>query len=349
MVKGAISVKYSCEIEKRYLIEKLLKIPVIENCECISSSKNEFCVLIQYENGVENTIRVVAYETMTPRNAQKAASEIKSVTGKRYTMIMAPYISDKTEQVCIDNGIGYADLSGNILLSIGTLYLSEKGNPNKYPSKRKSNKVFNASSTKTLLILRKLFEDTAKSWKLKNLAEEVGCSIGMVAKVKEKLCEQMWTEMTPDGLKLIDPRGLLDEWGREYKHRSDKTFSCYTLEPLPMFEKKVSALSEEYGIECCLTGLAGGTRYAPVVRYNRTHVLVGATDIDYFMKLVGCKQVDSGANVVLIQAETDQMDGVRTINGNLVASPTQVFLDCLQIKGRGREMADAIYEKEIKK
>lgn len=60
----------------------------------MGSSKSEFCLLIQYENVAENTIRVVAYETMTPRNAQKAASEIKMVIRKRFTMIMAPYISD---------------------------------------------------------------------------------------------------------------------------------------------------------------------------------------------------------------------------------------------------------------
>jgi len=342
-------VKINCEVEKKFLVDKLLRIPVIENCECISSVGNEFRLLIQYDSGVEKTIRVVVYETVTPMTIKKAVAAIKEAAKGRYSMVMAPYISEKSEQVCIENGIGYADLSGNILLSAGSVYIYEKGNPNKFSKKKEIGNIFYASSTKTLLILRKMLEDTGRAWKIKDLATEAGCSIGMVSRVKEKLCEQLWAEMTSEGLKLIDSRGLLDAWSQIYTQSTAKMIPCYTLETLPKFEKRIKELYDEHGIESCLTGLAGGTRYAPVVRYNRVHVLVGSEDIAEFMEYSGCKRVESGANVMLIEAQPDQMNGLRNINGDLVASPVQVFLDCTQIKGRGAEMADVIFEKEIKK
>ena len=342
-------VKINCEVEKKFLVDKLLRIPVIENCECISSVGNEFRLLIQYDSGVEKTIRVVVYETVTPMTIKKAVAAIKEAAKGRYSMVMAPYISEKSEQVCIENGIGYADLSGNILLSAGSVYIYEKGNPNKFSKKKEIGNIFYASSTKTLLILRKMLEDTGRAWKIKDLATEAGCSIGMVSRVKEKLCEQLWAEMTSEGLKLIDSRGLLDAWSQIYTQSTAKMIPCYTLETLPKFEKRIKELYDEQGIERCLTGLAGGTRYAPVVRYNRVHVLVGSEDIAEFMEYSGCKRVESGANVMLIEAQPDQMNGLRNINGDLVASPVQVFLDCTQIKGRGAEMADVIFEKEIKK
>jgi hypothetical protein len=186
-------------------------------------------------------------------------------------------------------------------------------------------------------------------WKIKDLAAEAGCSIGMVSRVKEKLCEQLWAEMSSEGLKLTDPRGLLDAWSQVYTQSTSKMIPCYSLEALPKFEKRIKELYEEHGIESCLTGLAGGTRYAPIVRYNRVHVLVRSEDVAEFMEYSGCKRVESGANVMLIEAQTDQMSGLRNINGDLVASPVQIFLDCTQIKGRGAEMADAIFEKEILK
>ena len=39
----------------------------------------------------------------------------------------------------------------------------------------------------------------------------------------------------------------------------------------------------------------------------------------------------------------------REINHSRVASPVQVFLDCMQLKGRGEEMAEDIFSKEIRK
>ena len=37
----------------------------------------------------------------------------------------------------------------------------------------------------------------------------------------------------------------------------------------------------------------------------------------------------------------------RDINHSRVASPVQVFLDYMQLKGRGEEMAEAVFLKEI--
>ncbi|MDO4490067.1 MAG: type IV toxin-antitoxin system AbiEi family antitoxin [Lachnospiraceae bacterium] len=341
--------KNNCDNEIKFLVDKLLRIPVIENCECISSEGNEFRLLIQYNYGTEKTIRVVVYETVTPMTLKKAAIAMKEIAKGRYSMIMAPYISEKSEQVCIENGIGYADFSGNILLSVGTMYISEKGNPNKYAKKKETANIFYASSTKTLRILRKMLEDTDRVWRIKDLATEAGCSIGMVSRVKERLCEQLWAEMTSEGLKLIDPRGLLDAWSQEYSRSTIKMVPCYTLESLPKFEKRIKELYDKHGIESCLTGLAGGSRYAPVVRYNRVHVLVRNKDVEEFITHSGCKRVESGANIMLVEAQADQMNGIRNINGDLVASPVQIFLDCTKIKGRGAEMAEAVFEKEIRK
>ncbi len=348
-MKGELTVKSSCRVEKKFLVDKLLKIPVIENSECISSNDNEFRLLIQYNSGIEKTIHVVVYETVTPMTMKKVATAMKETGKGHYTMVMAPYISEKSEQVCSEYGIGYADLSGNILLSMDNIYISEKGNSNKYPKKKEIGNIFYASSAKTLLILRKMLEDTGRVWRIKDLAMDAGCSIGMVSRVKDKLCGQLWAEMTSDGLKLTDPRGLLDAWSRTYDRTAPDMIPCYTLEALPEFENRIREMNDQHGIESCLTGLAGGTRYAPVVRYNRVHVLVRSEDIAEFMEYSGCKRVDSGSNVILIEAQPDQMYGMKKKNGDPVASPVQIFLDCTLIKGRGAEMADAIFEKEIRK
>jgi hypothetical protein len=68
------------------------------------------------------------------------------------------------------------------------------------------------------------------------------------------------------------------------------------------------------------------------------------------MDLTGCKEVDSGAIIAVYIADSDEVfTDWREINQSIVASPLQVFLDCMQLKGRGEEMAEAVYAKEIRK
>lgn len=85
------------------------------------------------------------------------------------------------------------------------------------------------------------------------------------------------------------------------------------------------------------------------MRYNRIHVLVSPEDIDEFIQFSGCKRVDSGANIVIYEAQDSEITGVREIKSDWVASPVQVYLNCMQLKGRGEEMAEAVYEREIKR
>ena len=60
------------------------------------------------------------------------------------------------------------------------------------------------------------------------------------------------------------------------------------------------------------------------------------------------KEVDGGANVILFPVEHEScVKDSRIINGDVVVSPVQAYLDCMSLKGRGEELAEAILRKEI--
>ena len=60
------------------------------------------------------------------------------------------------------------------------------------------------------------------------------------------------------------------------------------------------------------------------------------------------KEVNSGSNVIILPLENDSyIKDYRVIDESAVVSPLQIYLDCMQIKGRGEEMADAVLKKEI--
>lgn len=102
------------------------------------------------------------------------------------------------------------------------------------------------------------------------------------------------------------------------------------------------------GIDSYLTGLSGGVRYTPVVRYNKVHVYIAPEDIQEAIRYLDMKEVNSGSNVVIFPLENDSyIKDYRVIGDSAVVSPLQIYLDCMQIKGRGEEMADAVLKKEI--
>ena len=99
-----------------------------------------------------------------------------------------------------------------------------------------------------------------------------------------------------------------------------------------------------------MTGFSGGVRYTPVVRYNKAQIIVRPEDYKEFVIQSECKEVETGANIsVIIANDDDLLLDSRSIEGYMVASPVQIYLDCMQNKGRGEEMAEAILKKEIDK
>ena len=317
------------------------KVPAVLDFRAVQEAPHELKCEVTLKNG---EILLVSAHLLN-RAVPKAVSCLSAGSDADYTIIMAPYISEASARICRDLGMGYCDYSGNCLICCETLYISSQGNPNKYPAKYRPRSIFRPSAQVTSRILRELLKDASAVWRIKNLAEAAGCSIGMVSHVKTFLCEQNWAEMSKDGLKLTGPKSLLEEWSKQYSAGS--TIPCYTLDSVPVFEAKCWQAYQE-GVLLCLTGFSGGVRYAPAVRYYKTHVLIRPKDVPAFLSKTGCKEVDSGANVVLYLAPGEEVFAdSREIRGSPVASPVQVYLDCMQIKGRGQEMAEAVFTKEI--
>ena len=100
-------------------------------------------------------------------------------------------------------------------------------------------------------------------------------------------------------------------------------------------------LKTETGINSYLTGLSGGVRYTPVVRYNKIHVYISPEDIKEAIDYLDIKEVNSGANIAIFPLENDSyIKDSRQIGESTVVSPLQIYLDCMQLKGRGEEMAE---------
>ncbi len=325
---------------------KFLKLPNIQKYEVDKRTEGGFVASVEMDDGFEFKVYASFIQQAFPSTVMQLIEKKKN--DEQACILVSPYISDRTAQICEENGIGYFDYAGNCLFVGHSIYLCERGNKNPQPKQYNAVSIFARSSVVSSLILRELFADIDKVWKLKHLAEKVGCSIGQVSKVMGFLVRNAWAKKTAEGYVFSEPALVLKEWGKAYGGKGILSYSFYSLDNISVLEGKLRKLKQDMGIDSYLTGISGGVRYAPVVRYSKVHLYMAPEDIQEAARYLGIKEVDSGSNVVIFPLENDSyIKGCRIIAGDMVVSPLQVYLDSLQLKGRGEEMAEAVLKKEI--
>lgn len=326
------------------LREQLNNLPVVQDVSIRDRTANEFYMDLVLRHKEKAVIHAVILDRAFPQVVAQTIENVGQENG--YLVIIAPYVSPVSAQLLQEHGAGYVDYSGNCVIRMDSVYIRDQGHPNRYAKENRARSVFAPSAHTTSVILRTLLKDVSRVWRIQELATEVGCSIGLVSRIKTYLCEQRWSVFDRDGMKITDARALLQEWSHVYVPPQE--IGCYTLDALPEFEKRFAEICTGVNIRACLTGFAGGVRYAPVVRYNKVHVLAHTEDIATLLEATGCKTVESGANIVIYVADAEAFyTDSRIVDGVNVASPVQVYLDCMRLQGRGEEMAEAVFDKEI--
>lgn len=335
-VKVVIKVKFDGRKGIECVEDKFLKLPNIQKYEVDRRTEDGFIASIEMDDGFVFKIYAYLIQQVFPSTVMQLINKKNNETGTR--ILVSSYISDRTAQICEKNGIGYFDYAGNCWFVGHSIYLSERGNKNPQPKQCNAVSVFERSSVVSSLILRELFADVNKVWKLKHLSEKVGCSIGQVSKVMEFLVRNAWAVKTAEGYAVLEPDSILKEWSRTYGKNEVLSYLCYSLDNPSVLEGKIRKLKQDMGIESYLTGFSGGVRYESVVRYNKVHVYMTPEDIREAISYLGIKEVDSGANVVIFPLENDSyIKDCRIITGDMVVSPLQIYLDSQQIKGWGKK------------
>jgi len=295
--------------------------------------------------------RVLLIEVKTngePRFARQAVNQIlryREALPKSYGVFVAPYVSPQAAQILREQGIGYLDLSGNCRLCFEGVYVEREGKPNKYAAKRDLRSLFSPKATR---ILRVVLAKPRKAWRVTELAQEAGVSLGQVSNVKKLLEDREWVRRDIGGIFLAKPEDLLTEWVENYTYRDNQVRDYYSMKPGPEIEATLAAACSRQAVKYALTGFSGAARYAPAVRFQRMMAYVDELSGE-IEKEVGLKEVTSGANVSLlipydegVYYASEEFEGIR------VVSPIQLYLDLKGYRGRGEEAADTLLERVIR-
>jgi len=257
-------------------------------------------------------------------------------------------VSERVAEPCRSHGVSYLDEAGNCRLSAPRFLLQVEGTKHVAAAKPADIDPFALKSSR---IARVLLGNPKRGWRLQELADEAQVSLGLVAKVKRALMEQVFVEERDRRLRLRDSKGLLEAWATAYKSSGERV-ALYLIQKAGEAERKIARWCAEKALRCALTDLAGAWRLAPTVRYQQSIVYVESKDdvdvVNDLIQYLGAKRVDSGANLVLVVPEDSfVLYQSRELGDIDVASPVQLYLDLRKQPGRGEEAAQEILTREI--
>ncbi len=284
-----------------------------------------------------------------PRLAHDAVNQLlrlKEKLPQAYPVFMAPFISERSAEICIQENVGFADFAGNCRLEFGTVFIEHRVQANPFIKKRYLRSYY---SPKAARVLRVLLKDPRQAWKLQPLAQAARVSLGQAANVKKMLLDREWLQAVDDGILLREPGKLLKEWSEHYSFKNNFMQEYYSLSAIPEIEAKIATYCRNQDVDYAFTGFSGAARLAPAVKYNRVMVFIAgdwskiAQDLDF-------KAVSSGANVMFLKPYDDAiLFTSEPIQGVRIAAPIQLYLDLIGFRGRGEEAAETLFREVIKK
>jgi hypothetical protein len=299
------------------------------------------------ESGADFSVRLKAPDGKESRLLVdvKARPDTKSV-GSRFTglektrmLFMAPFISASLRKRLRDAGLNFADLTGNVRISIArpSLFVETSGaavDPSPARAKR------SLKGSKAARIIRALI-DNRPPLRLTDVARLASVDIGYTSRVLAQLSDEGLISRNRRGpVTAVNWEDLIRRWADDYKvTRSNAT--SYFLEPrgLPRMLDQLRQVSFRYA----LTGSPVASMRAPVAPIKLAMLYV--EDSRIAASALDVRPAEVGGNVVmLVPRDALPLEGTTRENDLVLAAPSQVAVDLLTGPGRSASEAEAFID-----
>jgi len=204
-------------------------------------SEERFDIKFELESGKSRVLVLGEIKAaLSPKLLQQIAPWIRRMKSLRPGVafaLISPSLSPQAQAYCIENGIDFMDLAGNISINVpGTFTLQRLGRRSKEWSASSALPVTNVFSGRSSRVLRVLLENP-KPRTATEIANELqgetirvardfstdqiqfAITLGTISKALSSLDEQLWIRRQGSSIVVPEPRRLLTEWAEKYKDR----------------------------------------------------------------------------------------------------------------------------------
>ena len=284
-----------------------------------------------------------------PRYVRAALDQLARIPRDRHSvaMVIAPYLSKQSRALCRQDGAGYLDFEGNALISAGSVHIEREVASQPKAEKRSLRSLFKPKSAR---ILRRLLREPHRPWRVTELAEAAGVSVGHVSTIGNELKDRGWVEQTDEGLVVTEPDALLDAWVVEYELPAGREQSLYThLHGSALDNALMSAMSEPSSGRLIFRSYSAADRIAPYARNANRYLYADDNALDRLTRELRLNEAEKGGNVLVIVPDEDGVfdDAIEPMPRIPCTSPVQTYLDLQHSGERGREAADHLRQEML--
>jgi hypothetical protein len=337
-----------------------------------------FDVRFDLESGA-NKVRVYAEikESVSPRQLENIApwiARLKAIEKDAAFAIVSPALSQQVQAFCINAGIDFLDLAGNISINVpGKFALQRTGQRSKnFVQSAEEPREVNVFSGRFSRVLRVLLQNP-RSWTLSDIARELeresranrlaaelvanlqpprsfAVSLGTISKALRTLGDQLWVRRRGTQVIVPDPGRLLDAWAAKYRERYRFRMRSSITRPNP-FGQDLNAISN--GLETlpvgpfAFTGPAAANVRAPLIDLDTVDVyLPQPKQTESLRDLAKCK-AEGPALRFLEPYDLGVFMYARRFDNIPAVSDIQTYLDLSARGGRDQKQADFLFEGNI--
>lgn len=291
---------------------------------------------VRASNGAITTFAVEAKRSFAPRDVDQLLAGLtrvlRTLAGDIPVLVVAPWLSARTQELLAGEGINFIDLTGNARISLEspTLYISSTGaTRNPQPTPRGRARVRGPKATR----LVRLLADVRPPYGVREIAAATQLAPGYVSRLLDALDRDALIERPRrGGVESVDVPGLLRRWAESHdvlRANDAQTF----LAPKGAAQALAQLGESPEADRLAITGSFAAVRLAPVAApaLLMAYCDEGAPIVD----ALGLLPADEGANVALLRP-FDPVVWERTTEdrGLRYVAPSQAVVDCLTGTGR---------------
>jgi hypothetical protein len=287
-----------------------------------------------------------------PRYARTALLELDNYVAQRAPgatpIFIAPYISPTVRQLCEEKGVGYLDLEGNARITFGGVFIERMVADKPVAEQRELKSLFKPKSAQ---VLRVLLREPGRAWRVTELSEISGVSLGHVSNVRTGLIDREWARASDDGLVLSAPDALLDAWRDSYTAPAGERLRFYTPMHGSALEDAARGAMRAEGNpgRAVFASFSAAQWLAPYARTSTHYFIVDENGLHKLQAALKLVSASKGENVVVIVPKDMGLltDTIEPAPGAVCTSLVQTYLD-LSIAGeRGAEAADHLRQERL--
>ncbi len=292
---------------------------------------------VRGSNGTFTTLAVEAKQSFAPRDVERLlgglARVLRTIVHNVPVLVVAPWLSPRTQELLEAEGMNFIDLTGNALVKLDNpaLYVRSAGaRRNPEPTLQGPARVRGPKAAR----LVRLLADVRPPYGVRDIASAAELTAGYVSRLLDALDRQALIERSRRGaVDSVDVPGLMRWWAESYdvfRNNQPATFlsptgAAHALAQLATCEAREGRVA--------VTGSFAAGRIAPVAA--ATLLLAYCEDVSRVADSLELLPADDGGNVVLLRPfDPVVYEHTSEISGVTYVAPSQVVVDCLTGTGR---------------